>query len=272
MRPNQLGLNHPDLNESDIPAAIPDLARAWESGPRVASAVRRPSTLPDPELYHEVIDPQAIFELDEKQADGSIETILVVPFGCQRCKSFKQACSRARPACVRCKKADVNCEVVQGSYQRLPRPKTGRPLMMGKRKTSGTCAKSEASSSTQKPTAGQTMRIKRIASGSKRPLSPGSDSTPPRKKTQVKTQSRKGKTRCDTVASSDEMDTESELSGVGPSAPVPPTVVSDGKRSALKWAFVNNSRVQDETSFQGQEHSMPPESLIPRVWTNVRLT
>jgi hypothetical protein len=273
-----------DRNEPDNPGAIPEWARAWElTGPKVASSVRRPSTLPDPQSYHEVIDPEAIFELDEEQKDGSIETIFVVPFACQRCKTLRQACSRTRPVCVRCRK-DIPCVVVQEGYQKLPGPKVGKPSMMGKQRTSGTCDKSIASRSTQELTAGR-PRVRRIASrvvappsnsgpsvapGSKRPLSPGSDPVSPRKKAQAKTTSRKGEARCFTVAPPKEMEDEcSEVSAMDPSAQVVSAVVSTGERSALKWTFVN----RDEKSSRGEEHvhSVSSNTLIPRVWANVRL-
>ena len=283
MQSSQPGPNgYFDRNELDNPGAIPDWARAWElTVAPVASSVRRPSTLPDPQSYHEVIDTEAIFELDEKQEDGSIETIFVVPFGCKRCKTLRQACSRTRPACVRCRKGGP-CVAVQEGYQRLPGPKVGKPLM-GKQKTSGTCDKSIASRCTQELTAGQS-RVRRIASrvaaspsnsgplvapGSKRPLSPGSDPAPRRKKAQAKTTSRKGGARCLTVAPPKEMDVEcSEVSAVDPSVQVVSAVVSAGERSALKWTFVN----RDEKSSREQENvRSASNTLIPRVWANVRL-
>ncbi|KAF8550734.1 hypothetical protein OG21DRAFT_1513652 [Imleria badia] len=268
-----------DRNEADNPTAIPHLARAWESAPQVVSSVRRPSTLPDPHLYHEAIEPQAIFELDEEQKDGSVNTIFVVPFSCQRCKiSLKQACSRARPACVRCRNAGFrSCQVVQGGYQRLPGPKYGRPSTLQKQSTSGACEKEKSEStspSTQELTSGRShlrRMASRVASSSqapsshsepsvtlvsKRPPSPGSDCVPPRKKAQAKATSRKGKARCSTVAPSKEMDVER--------SEVVSAVVSASERSSLKWTFVN----RHEKSSQGQERSIPSNTLIPRVWTN----
>lgn len=286
--------NHCDRNQPDIPAAIPDFARAWESAPQVASSVRHPSTLPDPQSYHEVIEPQAIFELDEKQEDGSIETILVVPFGCTRCKLLKQACSRTQPACVRCRKAHSGCGVVQGGYQRLPGPKVGKPWMTRKQSAGATGENSKACSPTPQEPAPGRLRLRRKASGvgslsqalpstsgwsivpgSKRPLSPGSDPVPPRKKTSAKTTSRNRRAHRYTVVASKEMDIEcSEVSAVGPSAQVAPAVVSAGEHSALKWTFVNNSRGRGEKSSPGRKHadSIPSNNTpIPRVWTNVRL-
>lgn len=274
-----------DCNVPEVPAAIPDFARAWESALQVVSpGVRRPSTLPDPSTYHEVIEPQAIFELDEKQKDGSIKTILVVPFGCERCKTIKQACSRTQPACVRCRKSNSSCEAVQGGYQILPRPKVGKPSSSRKQSTSGTCKNSKAcSSAPQKPTADK-LRERRMASKvqqvtqsdsgpsnrSKRPLSPSSDPVLPRKKKQTKSTSRDAEARC-TVVASTEMDTECpEVSTVGPSA----QVVSAAERSALKWTSVKNSRGGDEESSPEQEQldSVPSNTPVPRVWTNVRPT
>lgn len=287
MRSNQPGSNDCfDHNELDNPVAIPDWARAWESAPQVASSVRCPSTLPDPQSYHQVIELEAIFELDEKQEDGLIETILVVPFACKSCKTLRQACSRTRPACVRCRKAGkgLGCEVVQGGYQRLPGPKQGK---LRKQRTSGAWDASMAPPPTQELTVGQS-RVRRIASrvatlsqgppsnlgssvapGSKRPLSPGSDPVPPRKKAQAKTTSRKGEARRLAVAPQKELDVEcSQVPAVGPSAQVASAVVSAGEPGALKWTFVKI----DESSPRGQKRVLPvPSNLIPRVWANVRL-
>lgn len=273
--------DHLGRDEPDNPTAIPHFARAWESASQVVSPVRRPSTLPDPQSYHKAIEPQAIFELDERQKDGSTETIFVVPFSCERCRfSLRQACSRAQPACVRCRNAGLSCRVIQGGYQRLPGPKLGKSSPMQKQSTSGAC-ESELSmdSFTQDRTQGR-PHLRRTssrvvsapvpssnfepsaASASKRPLSPGSDLVPPRKKkAQTKTTSRKGKARCSMVAPSMEMDVEcSEVSAV----------VSTGEHSSLKWTFVD----RHEKSSRGQEdmNVMPSNTRIPRVWTNVRLS
>ncbi|KAH0836906.1 hypothetical protein J3R83DRAFT_8721 [Lanmaoa asiatica] len=290
MQSSQPGpIDYFDRNEPDIPSAVPDFARAWESALQVASSVRRPSTLPGPESYHEVIEPQAIFELDEKQEDGSIMTILVVPSGCKRCRSLRQACSRMRPACVRCRKAGLSCGVVQGGYQRLPGPKVGKPSIVRKQDTSGTCENSKASLSAPKePTAGRSRVLRTasraaslsqapssnprppIAPGPKRPLSPESDSVLPRKKTQAKATSRNRKA-CYTVVASEEMDIQySEASAVGPSAQIASAVVSPPGRSALGWTFVNNSRGRAGRSSPGQRHvsSILSNTPTPRVWTN----
>ncbi|KAG8221190.1 hypothetical protein J3R82DRAFT_2755 [Butyriboletus roseoflavus] len=277
-----------DRIEPDISAAtIPDFARAWESA--LASSVRRPSILPDPELYHKAIEPQAIFALDEKQEDGSITTILVVPFGCERCKTSKQACSRTQPACVRCRRAGLSCEVVRGGYQRLPGPKFGRPSLLKKQSTSRTCENSKDSSSApQKPLAGRSLSIRQIppllqvtrsnsersvvTRSKKRPPSPRSDPVSPRKKKKTKTTSRDAKARpSHTVVASAEMDTEcSEASVVGPSAQMAPAAISAGERSILKWTFVNNSRRRGEKTSPGQKYlnSIPSNTPVPRVWTN----
>ncbi|KAI9572019.1 hypothetical protein HD554DRAFT_1751027 [Boletus coccyginus] len=275
MQSNQPGSNgHFNCNEPDISAEIPDLARAWESASQVASSVRRPSTLPGPESYHEVIEPEAIFELDERQKDGSIKTIFVVPYGCNLCKSLKQACSRTRPACVRCKKAGIACQVNREGYQRLPRPKAGRPSMRTK-STSGT---SMASNSTRELTAGHSrakrsaLRVASLspppstsalssASGSKRSLSPGSDVVPPRKKARAKTTSRKGKAPPKGVGVE-----SSEVSTMDPSAQVVSAVALGGERSTLRWTFMN----RNEKYSPGEEHarSIPSNTMIPRIWTN----
>ena len=74
--------SHSECDELDDAAAIPDFAHAWESDPQVTS-VQCPSTAPDLQSYHEAIEPETIFELNKRQADGSIETILVILFGCK---------------------------------------------------------------------------------------------------------------------------------------------------------------------------------------------
>lgn len=139
MRPGQPDPSaHSDpksMESSDNPVAIPDFARAWESLAQVASSVRRPSTLCDSHPYQEAIEIEAIFELDERMQDGSIETILVIPLVCKLCKSRKQICSRARPACMRCRLAETNCEAVEKGYQRLPGPKIPRPRKQEKKAT-----------------------------------------------------------------------------------------------------------------------------------------
>ena len=274
MRSSQPGLNDVDRNDLDNPGAVPEFARAWKSAPEVSS-VRRPVILPDPKSYHEAVEPQAIFELDEVQDNGAIETILVVPFSCHRCRSQKQACSRARPACLRCRNANSSCVALRGGYQRLPRPKVGKSSMKGKQHRSGTCDNSESeASSTPEPSTRRT-RATRIASGSKRPLSPESDYVPLRKKIQARSFSRKGRTRCDTVSSDEEMDIEYSEVSMGPSAQVASTTAEPtDERSALKWTFVYDSRVEDKESSLDQDRaqSVSINAPTPRVWTNVRLT
>lgn len=289
MRSNQSGSNDSiDDNEPDNYTAIPDFARAWESDRQVASSVRRPTTLLDPQLYHEVIEPQAVFELDERQKDGSIQTIFVVPSSCTRCRfSLKQACSRARPACARCRNVGLtHCEVVDEGYQKLPGPKFGKPSLAQKQSTSTTPEKSVASPFAQEPTSGrshlrrtasrgasisQAHPSNSVASGSKRPLSPESDPVPPRKKAQTKTASRKGKGRCvKVVPPAQETDVEcSEFSPVSRSAQVASAVESTGERSTLRWKFVNR---EDKFSQELEHvHPTPSNTSIPRIWTNVRI-
>ncbi|KAG6381857.1 hypothetical protein JVT61DRAFT_471 [Boletus reticuloceps] len=251
-----------DCNEPDDPTTIPAFARAWESAPQVASSVRRPSTLPDPQSYHEVTEPHVIFELDEKREDGSIETILVVPFGCKRCKTFaRQACSRARPTCARCENVGENCKVLHGGYQRLPGPKISKSSAMPPMRrwsTSGTCNKSVVGSpTTQELTTGR-LHPRRIASrvasvsqalpsrsglsvspGSKRPPSPGYDPVQPRKKAQTMTTSRKKEARRFKVAPPKEMDVDcSDVSAVNRSNQIVSGAVSADERGALNWRFV----------------------------------
>ena len=289
MRSRPTSNGHSERDEPDDAVAIPDFARAWESDPQVAS-VRRPSTSPDPQSYHEAIEPETIFELDKRQADGSIETILVVPFGCKRCRfTAKQACSRGRPTCVRCKNANgARCEVDQGGYQRLPGPKFAKSSPLQKQKTNRTCDRSVVSNSAEELNVGRAGRARRRASGvgslsqgppsdselssvtlaSKRPLSPEYCPLPPRKKAQIKTTSRKRTVHNPTVTPSTEANVEcSEISALDPSA----QALSAGQRSdSPKWTFVNGDA---KRSSRGQEHtqSMPSNTPIPRVWTNVRI-
>lgn len=271
MQSSQPGHDGFDCSEPDVPAEIPDFVRAWESSPHVSS-VRRPSTLPDPQSYHAALDPHVIFELDEKRGNRPTETILVVPYSCTKCKSLRQACSRARPACARCSKTGSPCAVFEEGYQRLPPP---RRKGTGQSRTNRDVEGSPLlSSSVREPRAGQ-KRGKRIVSGSKRSLSPDSESdyVHSRKQTQTKTRSQKRKTRRHVVGddnvASDGTDMTLEVPILGPSVQVISTVT---ERDTPTWKFVNHPTRDGKSSRKKEQvHPIPSDSPVPRVWTNVRL-
>ncbi|KAG9308048.1 hypothetical protein JVU11DRAFT_12615 [Chiua virens] len=279
----------------DLNTAIPDFARTWES--QGALSVRRPSTLPDPASYHDHIEPEAIFELNEDQKGGSVETILVVPFGCKRCRNLKVACSRMWPACLRCRKAgSTQCHPLQQGYQRLPGPKFPRTSRVAEKPI---CTRESMSISSpltlQETTAGRALRAKRvvisashspplksgasITSGSKRSHSYESDYVPSPKRplTSAKkpSQKRRGRPpRVSAVGPTEGMDIEkSEATVAGSSMQVASVEDSDKRGSTLKWTFVKSlrGRDNDNQSLRGLDevHSESIQSNTPgpRVWT-----
>ncbi|KAF8839374.1 hypothetical protein BDN67DRAFT_1070101 [Paxillus ammoniavirescens] len=266
---------HDDDDDDDdmLVDDIPDFARAWHP------SVRRPSKLPDPLSYHEVIDPQAIFELDE---DGSTEPILVVPSNCKYCKSVAQACSRSRPTCARCNKAGKDCQPSKQGYTKLPRPKVQKPPVAGTKNARNIAKASsepqQAGSSRSRVALSSNVNGGREAGLSrtlKRPLSPQAVLAP-QKKPQIKTAAPKGKAICKSNEPSKVADNEVIEHAVPESQPQPnPAVtVSNGERSGPKWKFIKGSSGRDENLTVTVQDGLTPAAQssapIPRAWTNSR--
>ncbi|KAH7891010.1 hypothetical protein F5I97DRAFT_118717 [Phlebopus sp. FC_14] len=191
-------------SEDNTPLDIPDFARAW------SKSVRRPAELPDPRTYHQVIEPQAIFELDEEQEDGSLKTILVVPPRCEYCKGIAQACSRTRPACARCRKRGTPCKTSLKRFDILPGPKQSKPAKSKATNRASALVESQCTADGSEPSHSQSLLperapLIRAASGrlskgsgggkkvvidnpssSKRPSSPEATVVAPRKKRRSK--------------------------------------------------------------------------------------
>ncbi|KIK90494.1 hypothetical protein PAXRUDRAFT_151821 [Paxillus rubicundulus Ve08.2h10] len=259
----------------DASPDIPDFARAWHP------SVRRPSKLPDPRSYHEVIDPHAIFELDE---DGSTEPVLVVAFSCTFCKSVSQACSRSQPACTRCSKTGRNCRPSKEGYTRLPRPKVPRPSVTGTKKAPGT--KKASSQAQQSGSSRLQVALSSDVNGGreagsfkrtslKRAQSPEAV-VAPRKKPQVKPAAPKGKAIRKFVEPSKVSEIEAIEHAVleSPPQPHPTTTVSEDRRNDTKWSFIKGSSGRDENATVTVQDKLAPtvqsSTPIPRAWTNSR--
>ncbi|KAF9224259.1 hypothetical protein BS17DRAFT_105572 [Gyrodon lividus] len=263
-------------DKHDIPLHIPDFARAWNP------SVRRPSKLPDKRLYHDVIEPQAIFELDQEREDGSKQPILVVPYRCDFCANVaKTPCSRAWPACKRCRDAGrSSCKPGKGGYVKLPGPKI--PRLPNNASRIAAASQSPQSGSSQSQVSRTSEKDGRPGPGSskstpsKRPVSPETVVTP-RKKMQIKTAERKGKALRKSNEPSEVVVVEANEGVVPESQSQPHFAVpaSEGTRSGPKWTFIKGSRGRDESlTVMAQDEPtlvLMSSAPTPRVWTNSRV-